>query len=133
MFLIKKRSADVQCLISNFMIRSTEAAVRRCSSKYVFLKILQLITRKHLCWNLFLIQLQSCSPATILKSNSSTGVFLWTLPNFKEHLFWKTSANGCFLNLMKCFLIMKYYHSELVMKNVFYVHFIKWLHQHNCH
>ena len=43
----------------------------------------------------------SSSLATILKSNSSTGVFLWTLPNFKEHLFWKTSANGCFWNLMK--------------------------------
>ena len=41
MFLIKKRSADVQYLISNFTIRSTEAAVRRCSSKQVFLKISQ--------------------------------------------------------------------------------------------
>ena len=33
LFLIKKRSADVQYLICNFMIRSTEAAIRRCSSK----------------------------------------------------------------------------------------------------
>ena len=38
MFLIKKRSADVQYLISNFIIRSTEAAICRCSSKQVFLK-----------------------------------------------------------------------------------------------
>ena len=40
-FLIKKRLADVQYLIRNFMIRSTEAAVYRCSSEQVFLKILQ--------------------------------------------------------------------------------------------
>ena len=41
MFLIKKRLADVQYLIRNFMIRSTEAAIHRCSSKQVFLRILQ--------------------------------------------------------------------------------------------
>ena len=65
------------------------------------LKNFAIFTRKHLCWSLFLIQLQSTSPATILKRNSSIGIFLWTLPNFQEHLFWKTSANGCFWNLMK--------------------------------
>ena len=65
------------------------------------LKNFTIFTRKYLCWNPFVIQLQFSSLATILKSNSSTGVFLWTLPNFKEHLFWKTFANGCFWNLMK--------------------------------
>ena len=65
------------------------------------LKNFTIFTRKYLCWNLFVLQLQSSSPATTLKSNSSTGVFLWILPNFKEHLFWKTSMNGCFWNLMK--------------------------------
>ena len=65
------------------------------------LKNFAVCTRNYLFWSLFLIQLQSSSPATILKSNSSTGVFLWTLQNFKQHLFWKTSANGCFWNLMK--------------------------------
>ena len=29
-------------------------------------------------------------------------------------------------------LVMKYYHSELVMKNLFHVNFIKWLRQHIC-
>ena len=65
------------------------------------LKNFTIFTRKYLCWNLFVLQLQSSSPATILKSNSSTCVFLWILPNFKEHLFWKTPMNGCFWNLMK--------------------------------
>ena len=92
------------------------------------LKNFAIFTRKHLCWNLFVIQLQSSSPATILKSNSSTGVFLWTLPNFKEHLFWKTSANGCFWNLMKVFFDSwnRHYHSELVTKNIFQVHLQLW-------
>ena len=30
--------------------------------------------------------------ATLLKSDSNTGVFL--LQNFQDHLFYKTSANG---------------------------------------
>ena len=41
MFLIKKRSAGVQYLISNFIIRSIEAAIHGCSSQQVFLKITQ--------------------------------------------------------------------------------------------
>ena len=77
----------------------------RSSSSQMFFKIgvlknFTIFTRKYLCWNLFVIQLQSTSPATILKGNYSTSVFLWTLPNFKD-LLWKTSENGCFCNLMK--------------------------------
>ena len=34
--------------------------------------------------------------ATFLKREYSTGVFLWNLRNFKEHLFWRLSASGCF-------------------------------------
>ena len=34
-----RRSADAQYLLLNFMIRSTEAVVRRCSWKQVFLTI----------------------------------------------------------------------------------------------
>ena len=32
-----------------------------------------------------------------MKNNT---VFLWTLRNFQEHLFWRTSANGCFRTLV---------------------------------
>ena len=31
-------------------------------------------------------------PATLLKTGSNTGVFLWILRNFQEHLFRRTSA-----------------------------------------
>ena len=52
--------------------------------------------RKHLCWSVFSIKLQAFRPITLLKRESNTGYFLWILQNFQEHLFWRTSANGCF-------------------------------------
>ena len=51
---------------------------------------------KHLCWSLFLIKLQAVRPATSLKRNSSTGVFLWLLKNFQEHIF-LLNASGLLL------------------------------------
>ena len=62
--------------------------VRRCSIgrssrlqmflKYMFFKN---FTWKHLCWSFFLIKLQVLRPATLLKTDSNTGVFLWNLRN----------------------------------------------------
>ena len=46
------------------------------------LKYFSGLTRKHLSWSLFLIKLQIFTPVTLLKSNSSTGVFLWILQKF---------------------------------------------------
>ena len=48
------------------------------------------LTRKHLCWSLFLIWDYR---------DSSTGVFLWILRNFYKHLFCRTSRNSCFWNV----------------------------------
>ena len=36
---------------------------------------------------------QISRPATLLKRDSSTDLFLCNLLNFQEHLFWRTSAN----------------------------------------
>ena len=47
--------------------------------KKLFLKFLQYLQAgKHLCWSLFLIKLQALGlrPATLLKRDSNTGVFL---------------------------------------------------------
>ena len=101
----------------------------RCSLKF------HNICKKTPVLQLFLTKLLTCRPVTYLKSNSSTGVFLCLFQSFKENLFWKTSASGCFWNLMKVFFDSwhRYYHSELVMKNVLQVHFIKRLQQHRCH
>ena len=40
--------------------------------------------------------------ANLLKRDSDTGVFLWLMRNFLEHLLWKLSVNGCFWKLIRC-------------------------------
>ena len=57
----------------------------------VFLKFFANFTGKHLCWSLFFTKLQAFRPATLLKIDSYTSVFLWNLRNSEEHLFWRTS------------------------------------------
>ena len=64
-----------------------KTAIRGFYKKAV-LKNLVIFARKHLCWS-----------ATLLKTDSNTGVFLWILQNSKEHLFCRTFSNDCFSNL----------------------------------
>ena len=56
-----------------------------------FLKNFAIFTGKHLCWSLF-----AWRSATLLKRHSNTGVFLWILGNFWEHLFLWNTSGGCF-------------------------------------
>ena len=60
-------------------------------------------TGKRLCWSLFFKELQAFRPATLLKRNSYTGVFLWNLRNSEEHLFRKTFER--LLPWIECFII----------------------------
>ena len=39
-------------------------------------------TGKQMCWSLIPIKFQAFMPVTLLKRDSDTGVFLWTLQNF---------------------------------------------------
>ena len=64
--------------------------------KNTVLKNLAIFKGKYLWWSLFLIKLRACRSATLLKRDSKTSVLLWILLNFHEHLFWRTSVNGCF-------------------------------------
>ena len=43
--------------------------------------------------------LEAWGPATLLRRDSSTGAFLWTLKSFSELSFWRTSTNDCFYDL----------------------------------
>ena len=45
--------------------------------------------------------MQGWRPATLLKTNSNTGIFLWNLRNFAKYLFTRTSANDCFYTTQK--------------------------------
>ena len=90
---------DVICNIAIFSGDSTlhsEAVARRCSVKKVFLKNFPIFIGKHLCCSLLLIKMQAWRPAFLIKSDSSTGFFLWTLGKFSEQLFWRRSASPCF-------------------------------------
>ena len=55
--------------------------------KKVFWKISQ-ISRENTCVGVFSIIVQA---STLPKIDSSTGVFLWNLRNFLEHLFWRAT------------------------------------------
>ena len=61
----------------------------------MFLKVFTLLTEKHLRCRLF-NKFAGLKAGNLLERGSNTGAaFLWILRNFKEHLFWRASANGC--------------------------------------
>ena len=79
--------------------------------------------RNHLCWSLFWdqveVKLQAIRPATLLKRDSNTDVFLWILQNFyeqvfEEHLHMAASEN----NNKKRFLGTAISHKDHYMINV---------------
>ena len=91
----KKQSARVirenSCILKEAV--TAEAAVRRCCSKYVFLKIshFAIFTEKHPCWSLFKIKLQAWKPATLLKRNSNLVIFCEYYEIFKNSFVHRTS------------------------------------------
>ena len=68
-------------------------------NKICVLKNFAKFTGKHLCWSLLLIQLQTFRPATLLKRDSNTGVFLEILQKFEERHFYRTHLGDCFCTL----------------------------------
>ena len=80
---------------------SSEAAVHRCSSKLVFLKIFRNTHKKTPVLGSLFNKLASLQACNFIKRYSNTGVFLWNLRNFQENLFWRTSVNDCFWSSQK--------------------------------
>ena len=93
---------------------SEAVVVWRCSSKMAFLKISPVsqentcmlqafhqFHRKHLCWSHFLIKLQVWRPATLVKRDNNTGVFL---VKFQGHY------RFCFFSLFFLFCLKKPLH-----------------------
>ena len=72
--------------------------VRRCS-KLGILKNFGNFTGKHLCWSLFLIKFQAWMSAILLKRDSNSGVFLWSLRNFLRTTFLQNTSSGSFCKL----------------------------------
>ena len=55
------------------------------------LKNFAMFTGKHLCWGLFLINIQTSRAATLLKRDSNIEVFLWICETFKNTFFYRTN------------------------------------------
>ena len=99
---------------NNFMkyfylsIQHSEAVVQMCSVKKVFLEISQ-NSQENTCnrvsfltklqaWgqSLFSNKVEDLRPATLFKKASGTGVFLWILWDFHEHIFLQNASGGWF-------------------------------------
>ena len=68
------------------------------SFKIGVLKSFAIFTGKYQCCSLFIIKLQVCKPATLLKRDFNTGVFLWILRNVKNSFFYWTITVAAFLS-----------------------------------
>ena len=78
------------------LVPTKRSSHQSCSIKEVLFKISQ-NSQKNTCGKTsFLINLQAEAWNFIKKRESSTGVFLWTLWNFKVHIFQTTSLGNCF-------------------------------------
>ena len=84
-----------------FFLHNSTIFFLRSSRSQLFFKIAVLknftkFTGEHLCWSLFLIK----RPATLLKRESSIGIFLKYCKFFKDSSFYRTPG-GCFSFLQK--------------------------------
>ena len=88
-------------LKESFIISVWQGPKNRSSRSRLFFKTGVLpnfanFTGKQLCRSLFLIKLQALRPATLLKRDSNTGVFLWICEIFKNTSFLQNTSGGCF-------------------------------------
>ena len=78
-------------------LRMRRSSQQRCSVRNVVLEISQNLQKKtNLCQNLIFNKVAGLRPATLLKRDPGTGVFLWILWNFQEHLSHRTPLGDCF-------------------------------------
>ena len=68
-------------------MKKQRSSQRRCSVKKGVPKNFPNFAGKHLCWSLFLIKLRGFRPATFLKRDSNTGVYLSICEIFKNTYF----------------------------------------------
>ena len=88
LLVVKMHSTDVL---------SIKGSNRTCSAKERVLNNFANFTIKHLCWSLFVIKLQAYRPATLLKRDSDTGVFM----NIAKFLRTPILNNICIRSLLE--------------------------------
>ena len=77
--------------------------------KIGIVKIFENFVVKHLCWSLFLIKLEVWRSAVLLKRDSNTGVFLWNMRNFEEHLFFTEHSRWLLLMDYQTDVFLKFF------------------------
>ena len=86
---------------------------RRSSVKKAVLKHWAILIEKYLCWSLFSINLQAYKSATLLQTDSNTGLFLWILQNFKNLFFkghlWTTASELHWFKVKEMIFIFQLY------------------------
>ena len=90
--------------------------IKKRRSTIIFIKLskfikLALYTRNYLCWSLCLNKV-----AVHESYNSNTAVFLGILKNFYKHLFWRTSAYGCFWSDFRKSLFKTFFSEQSLSK-----------------
>ena len=110
---IKSQQGTKKSCAPEFLILS---ATFRSNRPEVFCKkgVLRNLTKfpgKHLCQSLFFNKVAGLNPATLLKRDSGTGVFLGISRNFLEHLFLQKTSGGCFFTSIWTGGVYKYEHS----------------------
>ena len=76
--------------------QGTEAVTGGVLWKKLFLEISQNSQENTSARVSFLVKLQAWSRQLCQKRHPGTGVFLWILQNFQEHLSYRTPLSGCF-------------------------------------
>ena len=71
-----KALSDKRKLIKGLIQQISEAATGGVLERKAVLKNFAIFTEKHLYWSLFVIKLQVLRPATLLKRDSNTGIFV---------------------------------------------------------
>ena len=91
--------------------RNREAVVRRSTSEWVFLRISQ-CSQENNCLGVSFMNMQAWRPATLLKTDSNIGIFLWNLRNFQEHLFLQNTFGACFWRYLMNSLFIAFENDE---------------------
>ena len=105
-------NTKINLLLSLTCIYS-EASVRRCSSKYLFLKISQENTWKHVCWILLLIDPQACN---FIKKRLHHSCFPVNIVNFLKTPFSQNTSGRLLLFFLAVTAIApaRDFHSKLI-------------------
>ena len=115
---------DVDCgeeafLLETFVLPLIPPVYRSSRSQMSFKigvqKNFAIFIGKHLCWSLFLIQLQAWRPATLLKRDSNIVVCSSQYREFFRTVFQKNTSGGCYWVYSKCCITFSWIELQILL------------------